>query len=107
MIQSFRRELMDGYIAGQRPFPPVDPVGEPLPEVPRHIREDDQSSVEELYDEEFEADSDGGWQVEGGRVEEGPSRVVGAVGVAGLGQGDAAAPAVYGPVVEWLHAEAA
>ena len=107
LIQSFRRELMDGYIAGLCPFPPVSPIGELLPEVPRHIREDDQSSVEELYDEEFEADSDGGWQVEGGRVEEGPSRVVGAVGVAGLGQGDAAAPAVYGPVVGWLVSEAA
>ena len=107
LLASFRHDLMEGYYDGHCPFPPVDPVGEPLPEVPRNIHEDDQSSVEELYDEEFDADSDGGWQVEGGRVEEGPSRVVGAVGVAGLGQGDAAAPAVYGPVVGCLLSEAA
>ena len=102
LLASFRRSLLEGYYAGHCPFPPVDPVGEPLPEVPCHIHDDDESSVEDLYDEDFDADSDGGWQVKGG-----PSRVVGAVGVAGLGQGDADAPdapAVYGPVVEWLNA---
>ena len=70
-----------------------------MPEIPLHIRDNDDSSVEDLYDEEFDDDSDGGWQVEGGA-----RRVVGAVGAAGLGQGEAVAPAVYGLVVEGMHA---
>ena len=102
LLATFRANLLDDYFDGRCPSPPVDPVGEPLPEIPLHIRDSDDSSVEDLYDEEFDDDSDGGWQ---GREE--ARRVVGAVGAAGLGQGDAVAPAVYGLVVEGMHAVAA
>ena len=102
MLAIFRETLLADYIDGQCPSPPLDPVGEPLPKIPLHIRDGDDSSVEDLYDEEFDDDSDGGWQ--GG---EEARRVVGAVGAAGLGQGDAVAPAVYGLVVERMHAVAA
>ena len=102
LLATFRENLLNGYIDGQCPSPPVDPVGEPLPDIPLYIRDSNDSSVEDLYDEEFDDDSDGGWQ-----VEEGARRVVGAVGAAGLGQGDAVAPAVYGLVVEGMHAVAA
>ena len=99
LLATFREDLMNGYIGGQFPSPPVDPVGEPLPDIPRYIRDDDDSSVEDLYDEEYDDDSDGGWQ-----VEVVARRGVGAVGAAGLGQGEAVAPAVYGLVVDGMHA---
>ena len=102
LLATFRENLLAGYIDGQCPSPPVDPVGEPLPKIPLHIRDSDDSSVEDLYDEEFDDDSDGGWQ-----VEEGVRRVVGAVGAASLGQRDTVAPAFYGLVVEGMHAVAA
>ena len=82
--------------------PPVDPVGEPLPDIPLHIRDGDDSSMEDLYDEEWDDDSD-----DGGPDGEEARRVVGAVGAAGLGQGDAVDPEMYRLVVEGMPVVAA
>ena len=83
-------------------LPPVDPVGESLPDIPLRTHEGSESSVEDIWDEMWDDEDD----VLGAYREE-RERIAGAVGVAGVGQGGAGAPAVYGLVVKGLYAMAA
>ena len=77
MLDSFRLFLRDEYLDGQYPSPPVDPVGEPLPDIPLRIHKGDDSSVEDLFGEVWD-DEDDDWGPDGdGRV---------AGGTTGLGQ---------------------
>ena len=77
----------------------MDPVGEALPDLPWRGREGDDSSVEDLFDEVWE-DEDDGLDAYGPGEEE----IAGAGDFAGVGQGDAGAPAVYELVVGGLSA---
>ena len=74
----------------------MDPVGEALPDPPLRDRVDDDSSVEDLFDEMWEDELDAY-----GPGEEGIDGVGDFVGV---GQGGAGAPAVYELVVGGISA---
>ena len=93
LLVAFRADLQAEYVAGLYPSPPVDPVGEALPDPPLRDRVDDDSSVEDLFDDMWEDEMDAYGPGEAGDDD-----------FVAVGQGVAGAPPVYELVVGGVSA---